>query len=313
MPIHLTPMTRREFLSRSAGAGAVLVLSGWAGGEADPKRKADPNRFALLSDTHVAADPKAVLRRVNMTDHFRKAAEEAAALKVRPAAAIFGGDLALLKGLPSDYRQFAPILKRLTDAGLAVHLALGNHDHRKNFHTVLAEHKAAKAVLAGRHVSVVESPRVNWFLLDSLEATNVTPGRLGAEQLAWLAKALDARKDKPAIVLAHHDPHKPPPPQPGKPKRKMNGLRDVDALFELLAPRRHVKAYVYGHRHRWWHGKHDGLHLVDIPAVSYVFGKGQPSGWLLADARPDGMDLELRCIDTKHKAHGQKVRLDWRT
>jgi hypothetical protein len=47
-------------------------------------------------------------------------------------------------------------------------------------------------------VLVIESPKASWFLLDSLHATNVTPGELGAQQHDWLAHELDARSDKAA-------------------------------------------------------------------------------------------------------------------
>ena len=309
MPIHLLPMTRREFLARAAGAGAALLLPAWARGA---ERKADPNRFALLSDTHVPTDPKLVSRGVNMVDSARQVVAEIAELDVRPAGTIVCGDLAHTAGLETDYRQLAPILKRLTDAKLPLHLILGNHDHRENFYSVLAEQKPAKALVAGRHVSVVESPRANWFLLDSLEKTKLTPGLLGPEQLAWLAKALDEHKDKPAIVMAHHDPQVAATTAATKVAAKISGLRDSKALFDILVARRHVKAYVYGHRHRWWHGQHEGLHLIDLPTTAYVFGKGQPSGWAIADLKEDGIALELRCLDRKHEAHGQKLDLAWR-
>jgi len=36
-------------------------------------------------------------------------------------------------------------------------------------------------------------------------------------------------------------------------------------------------------------------------------------GWVDALLRPDGMTVELRALDTKHKAHGEKHDLKWRT
>ena len=55
-----------------------------------------------------------------------------------------------------------------------------------------------------------------------------------------------------------------------------------------------------------------GLHLVNLPPVSYVFKDGEPSGWVHAMLEQDGMSLALRCIDPKHKLHGQSVALKWR-
>ena len=85
-----------------------------------------------------------------------------------------------------------------------MHLVLGNHDQRENFWAAFPEAKPALPA-ADRHAAVVETPLANWFLLDSLYKTNVTPGLLGAAQLQWLAKALDAHADKPALLVAHHN------------------------------------------------------------------------------------------------------------
>jgi hypothetical protein len=170
---------------------------------------------------------------------------------------------------------------------------------------------------------VVQLPHANLFILDTLDKTDAVPGDVGAAQLAWLAKALDDRPDKPAIVIGHHDPMfvwppkepKPAPTPDGKPpaEKKPSGLLDTVALFKLIEPRKQVKAYVYGHTHAWGVKRHDsGIHLVNLPPTSYVFVPGPPIGWVYASLRPDGVQLELRSLDTKHAAHGQVVDLKWR-
>ena len=69
-------------------------------------------------------------------------------------------------------------------------------------------------------------------MLDSLEATLSTPGLLGQEQLDWLAAALDANPGKPALVLLHHNPAT---------SGHVGGLKDTEALFEVIRPRKQVK------------------------------------------------------------------------
>ena len=69
------------------------------------------------------------------------------------------------------------------DAGLPIHLTLGNHDERERFWTALTDNNAAKRPVADRQVSLLRAGRANLFVLDTLEKTNSTPGILGQAQL----------------------------------------------------------------------------------------------------------------------------------
>ncbi|HEY1379024.1 MAG TPA: metallophosphoesterase [Gemmataceae bacterium] len=302
MPLYLPPITRRRFL-----AGAVAAcLSGRLRPRLAFAAEADPHTLALLADTHIAADRAAVARGVNVTDHLTAVGRELAALPQRPAAGLIVGDLALRNGQSGDYGTFADLLKPIRAAGLPLHLTLGNHDNRERFVAAAAEKGERPA--GGRIAEIVATPRANLFLLDTLDQTDVTPGKAGEAQLAWLAKALDERADKPAIVCGHHDPI-----LPASAGHKPSGLLDTAELFKVLGPRRQVKAYVYGHTHVWAVQEHvTGIHLINLPPVAYVFTNGLPSGWVRAALRPDGVRLELSCLDKTHKAHGQVVELKWR-
>jgi predicted phosphodiesterase len=142
-------------------------------------------------------------------------------------------------------------------------------------------------------------------MLDSLDVTNKTPGVLGEEQRTWLSKALDARTDKPALVMVHHDPM--------LVEGKKTGLLDTAELMEILKPRRHVKAMIYGHTHTWRMTELEGIHLVNLPAVAYPFNKAEVTGWVDCTLHPDGMSLEMHAHDTAHAAHGKVSDLKWRT
>jgi hypothetical protein len=127
---------------------------------------------------------------------------------------------------------------------------------------------------------------------------------LGQEQLNWLAQALDAEPNTPALVLVHHNP--------GITGGNM-GLKDTLALFEVIRPRKQVKAYIFGHTHHWQvEQETSGLHLINLPPVAYVFREADPSGWVHATVASGSLRLELRCLDTAHKAHGQIAELKWR-
>jgi 3',5'-cyclic-AMP phosphodiesterase len=301
MPIHLPPISRRRFLTRTIAASAGLAIAPklFAG-----ERPVDPDSWALLSDIHLAADRSLVARGINMADHFQTVSRELLALPKSPAAVFITGDCAFNSGQKKDYMVVADLLRPLRQGQMPVHLLLGNHDDREQFWEAFTAEKAAKRPLADRQVALLQTPRANWFVLDSLEKTLSTPGLLGGEQLDWLGGALDANRDKPAIVLVHHNPG-------------LNGghigIKDTAAFFEIIRPRKQVKAYIYGHTHNWKvETDPSGIHLVNLPPVAYVFEEGKPAGWVHANLSSGGMRLELRCVDPKHEDHGQEHDLKWR-
>jgi len=301
MPVYLAALTRRQFLGRSIAVGAGLMA---APNLLEPSKETDENTWALLSDIHLAADRQLIERGTNMADNFKKVSRELLALAKRPAAVMVCGDCAFNSGESGDYAVVADLLTPIRAGQMPIHLALGNHDNRDRFWEAFPKEKAAGGPVTDRQAALVQTPRFNWFILDSLEQTNSTPGLLGKEQRDWLGQALDAHPDKPAVVMIHHNP--------GIEGGNM-GLKDTLLLFDIIRPRRQVKAYIYGHTHHWQVERDpSGIHLINLPPVAYVFQPGEPSGWVRATVGAKGIALELRCVDTSHKAHGQVVRLDWR-
>jgi 3',5'-cyclic AMP phosphodiesterase CpdA len=302
MPIHLPPISRRQFLTRTLAGAAGLGL----GADLLAAAKAtDPDSWALLSDIHIAADPSLVARKINMSDHLKQVTGEVLALPKRPAGVFITGDCAYNSGLVADYAHVTDLLELIRKDETPIHLTLGNHDNRERFWDALKHEKAAKRPLADRQVALIKTPRANWFVLDSLEVTLSTPGLLGQEQLDWLGRELDANADKPALVLIHHNPGV---------MATVGGLKDSEALFDVIRPRKQVKAYLFGHTHFWnVYQDPSGIHLINLPPVAYVFLEGQPAGWVHATLQADGMRLECRCLDATHPAHAQVHDLRWRT
>jgi 3',5'-cyclic-AMP phosphodiesterase len=301
MPIHLPPVSRRRFLASTLTAGTGLLISRdlFAKG-----RDMDPDSWALVSDIHLAADRKHLGRGINMADHFTQVTNELLDPKWRHSAVLISGDLAFNAGEKADYATVTELLQPIREGGLPLHLALGNHDNRENFWDALAEAKVANRPMADHHVSIVRSSRANWFILDSLEKTLSVPGLLGDAQLDWLAHALDDNKSKPALVVVHHNL---------KDDKGNPSLKDGDKLMEVLRPRKNVKALFYGHSHIW-EVKQDesGIHLVNLPTTAYLFKEGIPNGWVHASLQRKGIQLQLRCLDTKHSQHGETHELKWR-
>lgn len=304
MPIHLPPFSRRQFLTRSlvAGAGLALNRSLFAA-----EKPVDAHTWALLADTHIAADRTLIARETNMADNLARVGQELAALPKRMAGVLVNGDCAYNQGLPGDYQTFTALVEPVRQAQMPVHLTLGNHDDRANFRAGVREAREGQGTVTEKHAVILRTERANWFLLDTLEFVNKTPGWLGEQQLAWLAKALDANPGKPAILVAHHNLHLTSGENKG-------ALKDTDQLLEIMRSRRQVKAYIFGHTH-YWDVKEDssGIHLINLPPVGYVFNKTHPNGWVEATVKPTGLRLKLHALKPDHPAHGQVKELTWRS
>src|SRR5437660_4654064 len=122
MPIHLRPISRRQFLAQTV-AGAGLALGSELFGAS---KHSDPDFWALLADTHLAADRSHVERGVNMSDNFAKVAAELLASAQRPAGVFITGDCAFNSGEQGDYSILTESLEPIRKARMPVHLALGN-------------------------------------------------------------------------------------------------------------------------------------------------------------------------------------------
>ena len=309
MPFTLEACDRRTFARGLLAAG--LGTAGFGAIEtelaaADPPAKpVDADRWTLLSDIHVPADPRTERHGFRPAENLRQLVERILAAPTRPAHVLVNGDCALLTGEPGDY---AAVVRRLTpirDAGSPIHLTLGNHDRRDAFRAALAMFREGASPLQSHEVAVIETPRVDFFLLDSLERINDYPGRLGKEQLAWLDEALGRSPDKPAILALHHPPEFVPLPE-------RIGLVDTWPLLAVIGRRRRVKAVLFGHLHNWTRTEVGGVHYIGLPATAYPFAANRPLGWVEALLREDGMKLELRCLDLRHAEHGEVVDFPWR-
>ena len=302
MPVTLPQLSRRAFLKRMALAGATAALAPNSFAGLFSRKARDPHTFAFFSDTHIAADAKLEHTSVNMAKNLRDCVRELADWRVKPAAVIVNGDLAFRAGLREDYATFGKLIHHVR-ALAPLHLSLGNHDERENFWQAFPEDATKIKSVPHKQLSVFASERANWFLLDSLDVTAQTPGEVGEAQLTWLARELDARPNKPALVVCHH-----PLDLTG-----LMGLKDSIPLENLLAQHRQVKAFIFGHTHNWQISTHpSGVHLINLPQTSYPFQAGRPSGWVRATLANDGAEFELRCLDPHHPEHAQVKQLTWR-
>jgi len=310
MPIQIPSISRRRFLGTTLATGAGLVLGAGRFSALAEETDRSPDCWALLSDTHIPADRDRVLNGVCPVKNLIEIRKDILTCPKKPKGAIISGDCVFLQGLAEDYPTLLEEVQPLRDGGMSLHFVLGNHDHRSHFLNALAVHekRADRPHIPDNYCSVLETPKVNWFFLDALQRTNDTPGLIGKSQLNWLARELDLRSNKPALLVAHHNLRF------GLPSEKQweGHLKDSDDLWELILPRKQVKGYVYGHSHQWKCEAKDGVHLINIPATAWKFQAEEPTAWVLAELKADGIALTPRCLDPVHSAHDKTVNLVWR-
>ena len=218
-----------------------------------------------------------------MAQCLAEAAKSVIALNPRPAHLIVNGDCAMSNGRETEYKEFLRLVEPIRAAGITVHVTIGNHDNRENLWKLLP---FLKKEHMGVQAGVIELPHANLVLLDSGRK-----GILGQKQLDWLAKELDERADKPALIFGHFNPY------PNRGVRPIKGMSDGASLLNLFAERKHARAYFYGHTHEWQYDRRDHLHLINQPAVSYYLGKGHAHGWVDMKLTEISAHLELQCID----------------
>src|SRR5437868_15421088 len=83
-----------------------------------------PNRWLLLSDTHIPSARDTMRENVNMSDHLARVVRQIADPKELPAGLFVNGDCAYPNGLPGDYALFSELLRPMIDLKVPMHLTL---------------------------------------------------------------------------------------------------------------------------------------------------------------------------------------------
>lgn len=159
----------------------------------------DENLAVFLSDIHVCGNPNWTRWHYSRRELDLRIAE-ILAMRPLPRHVVTFGDLAFDAGDPRDYAIVRDKFKLLTDAGIVVTHATGNHDRRAQFldHFPMRE----PSPVVWRIVSEVHFPTCDLILLDSLVEGEVAGG-LDAPQQEWLLETL-AKRTRPVFVGAHH-------------------------------------------------------------------------------------------------------------
>ena len=151
----------------------------------------------------------------------------------------------------------------LDDATRSLHapvlLVAGNHDDA----AALRERFGGSPHLGGAHSTYYahDLPGARLLVLDSA-VSDQGAGRLGGEQLGWLADELAGHLGVPALLALHH-----PPAPVGIPFLDGMGLEDADALATLVREHPQVVRVLAGHVHRTTTTAFAGTVAVTAPST----------------------------------------------
>ncbi|MGN0833168.1 MAG: metallophosphoesterase family protein [Kiritimatiellia bacterium] len=242
-------MTRRNFLWSGLSLAASALTPG--NSPAGDAPRFDERLAVLLSDIHVNGlerypdgDRKGKSIKRLMRERLRKTVDEILSMDPRPRHVFVFGDIAYLNGRDCDYSRAKPELRRLTDAGIALTLGLGNHDHRAAFFDAWPEYRE-RTLLKDHVVTATRMPDVDLIMLDSLDdngiagARNPPKGRLSTAHQAWIKQNLQGW-DRPFLLGAHHSI---------KALAVDNGTAPLAEFLRAASP--NFRGFIHGHDHLW--------------------------------------------------------------
>lgn len=210
-----------------------------------------PTLLVQLSDLHVGGseDGKDPLPRLEAV------IESVGSLPNRPDAVLVSGDLTD-HGAAEEYAVVRDLLARLD---LPLQVLPGNHDDRGRIRSTFD--------LPGEGEEPVnysvEVGELRLVLLDS-NVPGRDPGSYDAERIAWLDEELSAAPEQPTILAVHHTPL-----VTGIPEWDAINLEasDREALGEVVARHRQLRAIVGGHLHRVAASALAGVPVLSAPSA----------------------------------------------
>jgi 3',5'-cyclic-AMP phosphodiesterase len=204
-------------------------------------------KVLVMTDIHIRSEGQKIIQ-LDPLEKFEMALCHALALHKDADCLILTGDLAH-SGKVIEYQRLNNALQLARNAGVAVHLMIGNHDNRENFLQVFRD---TPVTSSGHIQQVVDIGSTHRFiLLDTLDGPPFSHdknwGILCPERITWLTEQLDhaERDEKAVIVLLHH-----PPFELGTPGMDLIRLQNGNELMDILVQYKSVQQIICGHIHR---------------------------------------------------------------
>jgi 3',5'-cyclic-AMP phosphodiesterase len=229
-----------------------------------------PFLLAQVSDMHIKAAGKLSYRVVDTAGMLRACIRHLMALKQKPDAVAFTGDLVDF-GRADEYAVLRELLSGLD---MPVYLVPGNHDDREAMRAAFPDH----AYLRQRDGYVLYS--IDDHPLRIVGFDTVVAGKSGGlaceERLAWLDATLAAQPGKATAILMHHPPFT---TLIGHMDRQ--GLEGSEALAQVIRKHPQVERLMCGHLHRPIETRFAGTIAATVPG---------PAHQVALDLAPDAAD-----------------------
>ncbi|PWB33030.1 3',5'-cyclic-AMP phosphodiesterase [Pseudomonas sp. SDI] len=229
-----------------------------------------------LSDSHLFADPSRTLLGMNTRDSLARVIERVLAEQPQVDLLLATGDLSQ-DGTLASYQAFLQLSAQI---GAPARWLAGNHDEPLSM-----EQAAAGSDLLEPVVDIG-----NWrvIMLNSAVPGSV-PGVLGDDQLQLLRHALDEAPQRHALICFHHQPV-----DIGCAWMTPIGLRNAEALFDLLQGYPQVRAVLWGHVHQELDQWRDQVRLLASPSTCIQFEPGS-ADFKVGEQAPGYRWLRLAC------------------
>ena len=212
-----------------------------------------PVHVVQLTDAHLFADPAGSLLGINTRDSLRHVVAQVRHEQPRIDLLLCTGDLSQDASVAS-YEAFRALTAPI---GVPTRWLPGNHD----------EARVMAGIARGSDLVSAVTDVGNWriVMLNSAVAS-ATHGLLEEDQLAMLEAALKTAAERHCLVCLHHQPV-----DIGCAWIQPIGLRNAQALFDLIKGYPQVRGLLWGHIHQEWDALQDGLRLLATPSTCIQF------------------------------------------
>lgn len=208
-----------------------------------------------ISDTHIQSDPAATFDGVDTATSLAAVMTHIRAHE-QPDLMLLTGDLVH----DPETAAYKRLHELLVTAPADVYAIPGNHDDPELMQSALSA--------PVRHDREIATGGWRILLLNSwLE--NEHAGYLPPEELQWLDARLGEQGDRPVLIGLHH-----PPVGIGSIWMDAMGLRNADALLDILDRHEQIRGVVWGHIHQVFESERQGMRLLSCPSTCIQFRPG---------------------------------------